>query len=145
MDLLDLLDNDDRGDLAVRERAIPTGPFICRWCGREERADFLLESNHSPDCYAAVRDRMCMSMRNLRHHVTSSARALATEGEFLPCCWNGMNHAFDPSHALHWLRSYVRRAAGVWPADRFTWLRTALTAEHLPEDLIDELMWEATA
>lgn len=144
-DLLDLLNNADRGDLAVKEYAPPTGPFICQWCRAEVPNDFLLMLNHSPDCYRAQRDRACTSMVMARTHVTTAARTLRMRGEFLSCCWNGATHAFNDDHAIALVLSMVRRASEVWPADRLTWLRTSLAAEHLPEDLIDELTWEVAA
>ena len=139
--LLDLLANEDRGSLATKPR--PTGPFICRWCGHEEPNQFLLSTNHAPDCFRARRDHACTSMDLTRAHVTSSARTLHMRGDFLPCCWTGQKHKFNTEHALGTVRSMVDRAAEIWPAERLTWLRTALTAEHLPEDLVDELTWRA--
>lgn len=140
-DLLDLLANEDRGSLATKPR--PTGPFICRWCGREERGEFQLELNHSPDCYRSQRDRECSAMNLTRNHVHAASRAYVTEGEYLPCCADGSRHAWNRKHAISWVRSTITRAGYVWPAERLTWLRTALTAERLPEDLVDELTWRA--
>ena len=83
-----------------------------------------------------------MTMGLTRAHVTSAARALRSAGAFL---WNGERHTFDIEHAENLVRHYVRRAAETWPAERLTWIRTALTAESLPDDLVDELTWEAVA
>jgi len=134
LNLLDLLDNADRGDLATEQP-----PYVCIECGREEPSLFLLRLNHSP-----LRGRgICMTMNLTRAHVTSAARAFHSAGAFLPCCWDGGRHAFDIEHAENLVRHYVRLAAKTWPAERLTWIRTALTAESLPEDLVDELTWEA--
>lgn len=136
LNLLDLLDNADRGDLATEQP-----PYVCSECGCEERSLFLLRLNHSPLHGSGI----CMTMSLTRAHVTSAARALHSAGAFLPCCWNGERHTFDTEHGEALVRHYVRRAAETWPAERLTWIRTALTAESLPDDLVDELTWEAVA
>lgn len=134
-DLLDLLAPEDGGRVQLPPE--PEPPYICRWCGEEEAHYWLLGNNHSPDSVPALRDRECSAMNLTRNHVISRARCVTTEGGWIKCCYD--HRKFNRDCAIENLRHDIARAREVWPSDRFTWVRTVLTAELLDADLIDEL------
>lgn len=115
----------------------PPGPFICRWCHREERTAWALSNNH----WTPGRADHCIAMDLTRNHVIYFARILAGT-HTPPGCFSASCRHRSPAEACvrEQLERTIRRVVEVWPADRLDWLHTLLTAAGLGPDVVDEFV-----
>lgn len=76
-DLLDHIPYADGGRLGA-----PAPVTTCRWCGRNERNEFLCRNNHAPDCYRAQATTWCTAMDLTLSHCVYWQHAL--KGTVIP-------------------------------------------------------------